>query len=147
MRLRNQRPSAGRRSAQRPRSRRRSLRERSVFHHKLRHGLKMALITQQALVCVAALLLALSCARVDNTRTSNVAQASDGAPPDEFSAAAPVVLSPEDQTDNALAATRSADAAGRGGDGQLSQLTPQEHMRRAAIYQAKPAFEDARAHS
>jgi soluble lytic murein transglycosylase len=106
----------------------------------------MALITQQALVCVAALLLAFSCARVDNSRTSNVAQTSDGAPPDEFSAAAPVVLSPEDQTDNALAATRSADAAERGGDGQLSQLTPQEHMRRAAIYQANRAFEEARAH-
>ncbi|HZT59010.1 MAG TPA: transglycosylase SLT domain-containing protein [Pyrinomonadaceae bacterium] len=106
----------------------------------------MALITQQALVCVTALLLALSCARVDSSRTSNAAENSNATPPDDFSAAATFVLSPEDQTDAALAATRSADASARGSDGQLPQLTPQEHMRRAAIYQANRAFEEARAH-
>src|SRR5256714_420948 len=114
-----------------------------------RHGLKMALLTHQALVCVAALLLAPSCARVDDSRLSNGPQPSNVAPSEQFDvaeAAAPFVLSPEDQTDDALAATRRADESGRGGDGGLPQLTPQEHMRRAAIYQANRAFEEARAH-
>jgi soluble lytic murein transglycosylase len=110
------------------------------------HGLKMAFITQQALVCITVLLLALSCARVDNSRASNVAGTTNGAPPDDFSAPATFALSPDDQTDAALAAARSADASGRGSDGQLPQLTPQEHMRRAAIYQANRAFDEARAH-
>ncbi|HST53868.1 MAG TPA: transglycosylase SLT domain-containing protein [Pyrinomonadaceae bacterium] len=105
----------------------------------------MAFIAQKALACAASLLLALSCVRVDDSRTSNIVQTSNVAPADESGAAAPVVLSPEDQTDDALAATRSADASGRGGGG-LPQLTPQEHMRRAAIYQANRAFEEARAH-
>ncbi|HYX40598.1 MAG TPA: hypothetical protein VE821_02815, partial [Pyrinomonadaceae bacterium] len=94
----------------------------------------MALFAQQALVCIAALLLALSCARVNNSQLSNGTQTSNVAPPDEFSAAPTVVLSPEDQTDDALAATRRADGSARASDGGLAQLTPQEHMRRAAIY-------------
>src|ERR1700759_5615659 len=127
MRLRNQRPRARRRISP-------GLR---VHRHRLQHGLKMAFIAQKALACAAALLLALSCVRVDDSRTSNAAQTSNVATADESSAAAPFVLSPEDQTDDALAATRSADASGR--DGGLPQLTPQEHMRRAAIYQANRA--------
>jgi len=114
-----------------------------------RHGLKMALLAQQALACVVALLLAPSCARVDNSRLSNGSEASNVAPSEQFDsveAAAPVVLSPEDQTDEALAATRRADESGRAPDGGPPQLTPQEHMRRAAIYQANRAFEEARAH-
>jgi soluble lytic murein transglycosylase len=106
----------------------------------------MTLFAQQALVCIAALLLALSCARVNNSQLSNGTQTSNVAPPDEFSAAPAVVLSPEDQTDDALAATRRADGSARASDGSLAQLTPQEHMRRAAIYQANRAFEEARAH-
>src|SRR5205085_5371570 len=46
----------------------------------------------------------------------------------------------------ALAATRRADGSGRAPDAGPPQLTPQEHMRRAAIYQANRAFEEARAH-
>src|SRR5256714_15459202 len=114
-----------------------------------RHGLKMALLTQQALVCVAALLLAPSCARVDDSRLSNGPQPSNVAPSEQFDAAeaaAPFVLSPEDQTDDALAATRRADESGRGGDGVLPQLTPQEHMRPAALHPADPTLQQARAH-
>jgi soluble lytic murein transglycosylase len=106
----------------------------------------MAFITQQILVCAAALLLSLSCARVNNTGGVNGNQPTNYEAPAEFEAAAPVVLSPEDQTDEALAATRSADASGRAPDGGLPQLTPLEHMRRAAIYQANRAFDEARAH-
>ena len=105
-----------------------------------RHGLKMALFAQQALVCVVALLLAPSCARVDDSRLSNGPQPSNVVPSEQFDAAeaaAPFVLSPEDQTDDALAATRRADDSGRGGDGGLPQLTPQEHMRRAACVSSR----------
>jgi soluble lytic murein transglycosylase-like protein len=106
----------------------------------------MALFIQQALVCAAALLLALSCARTgpaanDNTHTPG------GAPEEPLlTAAEPVVLAPEDQTEEALTVTRRADASARTPEGQLPQLTPQEHMRRAAIYQANRAFEEARTH-
>src|SRR2546423_4156582 len=106
-----------------------------------RHGLKMALLTHQALVCVAALLLAPSCARVDDSRLSNGPQPSNVAPSEQFDvaeAAAPFVLSPEDQTDDALAATRRADESGRGGDGGRPRHTPQEHRRRAATSHPHP---------
>lgn len=107
----------------------------------------MALFIQQALVCSIALLLTLSCARVGNSPPANAANNENAAPPDSPSAAPEVfTLSPEDQTDEALAAARRSDAEGRGAAGQLPQLTPQEHMRRAAIYQANRAFEEARAH-
>jgi soluble lytic murein transglycosylase-like protein/TolA-binding protein len=107
----------------------------------------MALFIQQAIVCFMALLLALSCARVGNSPPASAANSENVAPPDSPSSAPEVfTLSPEDQTDEALAAARRSDAEGRGASGQLPQLTPQEHMRRAAIYQANRAFEEARAH-
>jgi soluble lytic murein transglycosylase len=104
----------------------------------------MALIAQQALVCSLSLLLTLSCARVENTQPANDSQAASNA--SLFTAAEPVVLAPEDQTEDALASTRRADESGGGTNGQAPQLTPQEHMRRAAIYQANRAFEEARTH-
>src|SRR5207248_968939 len=116
----------------------------SMRYDDLGHGFKMALLAQQAFVCVVALLLAPSSARVDDSRMSNGTQASNVAPSEQFDpaeSAAPFVLSPEDQTDDALAATRRADESGRAPDGGPPQLTPQEHMRRAAIYQANRAFE------
>jgi soluble lytic murein transglycosylase-like protein/TolA-binding protein len=110
----------------------------------------MALFAQQALVCVVALMLALSCARVGSSPPANVSNnATDtaDAPPDTPSSAPEAyTLSPADQTDEALAAARRSDAEGRSAGGQLPQLTPQEHMRRAAIYQANRAFDEARAH-
>jgi soluble lytic murein transglycosylase len=109
-----------------------------------RRGLKMALFAQQVLVCSVSLLLALSCARVDNSQPANNATAAPLLSSGE--AAEPVILSPEDQTEEALAAARRADEQGGGTNGQLPQLTPQEHMRRAAIYQANRAFEEARTH-
>ncbi|MGB8509885.1 MAG: transglycosylase SLT domain-containing protein [Pyrinomonadaceae bacterium] len=57
-----------------------------------------------------------------------------------------ITLSAEEQTEDALAATRSMDASGRTTDGQLPKLTPIEHMRRAAIFQTNRAFDEARAH-
>jgi soluble lytic murein transglycosylase len=100
----------------------------------------MALLIQQAAASVVALMLALSCVRVDESRSAN------SAPVAPFLSSEPVALSAEEQTEDALAAMRRSDSGGRGADGELPRLTPQEHMRRAAIYQANRAFEEARTH-
>lgn len=100
----------------------------------------MALLIQQAAASVVALMLALSCVRVDDSRSANVAPSAPS-----FSSE-PIPLSAEEQTEDALAGMRRSDSGGRGADGQLPKLTPQEHMRRAAIYQANRAFEEARTH-
>lgn len=107
----------------------------------------MALFIQQFLVCTASLVLALSCARVEPAANNNTSQAAAG-PPDAplLSAAEPITLSPEDQTEDALNNVRRADESGRAGGGAVPQLTPAEHMRRAAIYHSNRAFEEARAH-
>jgi soluble lytic murein transglycosylase len=106
----------------------------------------MALFIQQFTLCAASLLLALSCARVEPAadNANGPAPASPDAP--LLSAAEPVALSPEDQTEDALNNVRRADEASRAGGGGVPQLTPAEHMRRAAIYHANRAFEEARAH-
>ncbi|HEX8284738.1 MAG TPA: transglycosylase SLT domain-containing protein [Pyrinomonadaceae bacterium] len=108
----------------------------------------MAIFMQQALVCAAALLLALSCARVGPAGGGNANATLGAAPPDAplLSAAEPIVLAPEDQTEDALNTVRRADESGRAGGAGVPQLTPSEHMRRAAIYHANRAFEEARAH-
>src|SRR5919205_1514163 len=107
--------------------------------------MKMALMAQH-FVCAASLLLALSCASVNPSNASNTSIDAPHAPVFTSEAAEPVVLSPEDQTEDALNSTRRADESGKSEGGGLPQLTPQEHMRRAAIYQANRAFEEARAH-
>jgi soluble lytic murein transglycosylase len=108
----------------------------------------MALLIQQILLCSAALLLALSCARTGpaayNANSNGVLAGSPDAP--SLSEAEPFALAPEDQTEDALNTVRRADDAGRAGGGTVPQLTPTEHMRRAAIYQANRAFEEARSH-
>lgn len=106
----------------------------------------MTLFAQQALACVAALLLSLSCARVGTPPANGPNNVSDAPPDSPSNAPEAVTLSPEDQTDEALATARRSDAVGRSAGGQLPQLTPQEHMRRAAIYQANRAFDEARVH-
>jgi len=50
------------------------------------------------------------------------------------------------QGDNALVNARRMDREGRTADGQLAQLNPPEHMRRAAAYHANRAFAEAREH-
>lgn len=83
-----------------------------------------------------------SCVRVEPTVGGDAAAAYASV------AAAPsnIVLSADDQTDGALTAARQADLSGRDPAGQLPQLTPDEHLRRAAIYQTNRAFNEARAH-
>jgi TolA-binding protein len=111
--------------------------------------MKMALLAQQIFLCAASkVLLALSCAAALTLHARAAANndAAPHAPVFTSEAAEPVVLSPEDQTEDALNTTRRADESARAEGGGLPQLTPQEHMRRAAIYQANRAFEEARAH-
>lgn len=49
-------------------------------------------------------------------------------------------------SETALAAVRRSDAASRDAKGSVAKLTPAEHMRRAAVYLANRAFDEARAH-
>ncbi|HWS85449.1 MAG TPA: transglycosylase SLT domain-containing protein [Pyrinomonadaceae bacterium] len=107
----------------------------------------MALFIQQVSLCAATLLLALSCARVEpaaNGNANNAAFSSPDAP--LLSEAEPFTLAPEDQTEDALNNVRRADESARAGGSGAPQLTPSEHMRRAAIYHSNRAFEEARAH-
>ena len=57
----------------------------------------------------------------------------------------PVALDPQ-ASDSALAEVRRLDRQGRNSSGEIAVLTPQEHMRRAAVYHGNRAFEEARAH-
>jgi soluble lytic murein transglycosylase len=106
----------------------------------------MVFFIQQVFVCAAMLLLALSCARVEPNANNNGTHAASTNEAPLLSAAEPIVLSPEDQTEDALNTIRRADESGRTGGAGLPQLTPAEHMRRAAVYHANRAFEEARGH-
>lgn len=100
----------------------------------------MSPMTHVLLVCVSTLTLSLACMRVESPHTDNAATVS--AQP--VSAAEFFVA--DAQGDEALASVRNLDVNARGNGGQLAQLPPQEHMRRAAIYHANRAFNEARAH-
>lgn len=55
--------------------------------------------------------------------------------------------SPEAQAaDDALGMVRALDRTGRTSDGQVAQLPPPEHLRRASIYMTNRAFAEAREH-
>lgn len=49
-------------------------------------------------------------------------------------------------TDSALAAVRRQDRVARNANGVMTRLSPDEHLRRAAIYLANRAFDEAREH-
>jgi soluble lytic murein transglycosylase len=49
-------------------------------------------------------------------------------------------------SETALAAVRRSDASAGGATGDVPKLAPAEHMRRAAVYLANRAFDEARAH-
>ncbi len=103
----------------------------------------MSPTVQLLLVCSSALYFTLACMRATTTAPSPSPMPSTPVAMSE--AAELVVLSADEQTDDALANVRRADAEAQTG-GDLPQLTPQEHLRRAAIYHANRAFEEARAH-
>lgn len=100
----------------------------------------MILFAQQFLICFA-LALSPACMRAaeDASTASNTNTVT-------FETAEAVALSTEDQGEGALVVTRRMDRAEREGDSQVPRLSPQEHMRRAGVYHANRAFDEARAH-
>jgi soluble lytic murein transglycosylase-like protein len=94
-------------------------------------------LTQYILASLFALAITPACATVEAPHAS-VANAPDA-----------VLFEPSseaEQGDDALSNARRLDQAGRSIDGQLAQLAPVEHMRRAAAYHANRAFSEAREH-
>ena len=59
---------------------------------------------------------------------------------------APLLAQSGSTTDAALAAVRRQDRVTRNANGVMTRLTPDEHLRRAAIYLANRAFDEAREH-
>jgi soluble lytic murein transglycosylase len=106
----------------------------------------MASTAQLLLICVSTLSLTPACTRAATTPATDAASPATATAIVYTESADPVVLSPEEQTDDALASVRRADREAGAAGGQLPALTPQEHMRRGAIYHANRAFDEARAH-
>lgn len=100
--------------------------------------LKMIFPAQILFICVSSLLLSPACTRVESPANHVV--------PAEFYNADAVVLSADEQSEGALTATRGMDKSGRTIDRQPPKLAPEEHMRRASIYQINRAFDEARLH-
>lgn len=65
---------------------------------------------------------------------------------DNSSMAAFLATANQTASDDALLAVRRLDQSGLTADGQLARITPAEHVRRAGIYFANRAFDDARRH-
>lgn len=55
-------------------------------------------------------------------------------------------LGVQGNSDSALLAVRKQDSVARNAKGEMTRLPPEEHLRRAAIYLANRAFDEARAH-
>lgn len=98
-------------------------------------------LTQYIFASLVALAITPACVPVEtpHVSVSNVSNVSSTEAP--FEAA-----SEGQQSDDALANARRLDREGRSIDGQLAQLAPAEHMRRAAAYHANRAFAEARQH-
>jgi soluble lytic murein transglycosylase len=56
------------------------------------------------------------------------------------------IQSTQGNSDASLAAVRREDRLARNAKGSITRLTPEEHLRRAAIYHANRAFDEAREH-
>lgn len=98
-------------------------------------------LTQYIFASLVALAITPACVPVETPHAS-VSNASN-----VTSTEAPFELAPETaQGDDALSNARRLDREGRSIDGQLAQLAPAEHMRRAAAYHANRAFAEARQH-
>ena len=91
-------------------------------------------------IFVSLLFFSPACTRVDTT------QPDGAAPPAQLYTADALVIPSDEQSDDALTVTRRMDRATRTRDGQLPQLPPSEHLRRASVYQGNRAFEEAREH-
>jgi soluble lytic murein transglycosylase len=95
-------------------------------------------LTQYLFASLLTLSLTPACSTVE---TPHATASNDSANTAFFESASEV-----EQGDDALSNARRLDRDGRTIDGQLAQLAPAEHMRRAAAYHANRAFAEARAH-
>jgi soluble lytic murein transglycosylase len=101
-------------------------------------------LSQYIFAGLLALAFAPACSRVE-VQPATVSNATGTAFVDDSSAT--VETAPADgQGDAVLVNARRLDREGRSADGQLPQLDPAEHMRRAAAYHANRAFTEAREH-
>ncbi|HZH89759.1 MAG TPA: transglycosylase SLT domain-containing protein [Pyrinomonadaceae bacterium] len=100
-------------------------------------------LTQYIFAGLLALAFAPACTHVE----VQPAAVSNAAPTDvvEYALEAETIVA-QGQGDAALVNARRLDREGRSVDGQLAQLAPAEHMRRAAAYHANRAFAEAREH-
>ncbi len=100
-------------------------------------------LSQSIFAGLLALALAPACAQVE-VQPVAVPNASEAVVVDYTSEAEAAVTA--GQGDAALTNARRLDRESRAADGQLAQLAPAEHMRRAAAYHANRAFTEAREH-
>ena len=100
-------------------------------------------LSQYIFAGLLALAFAPACAQVE-VQPAVVSNNADTAVVDYASEAETVVA--DGQGDAALTNARRLDREDRSTDGQLAQLAPGEHMRRAAVYHANRAFAEAREH-
>ncbi|HEY0079987.1 MAG TPA: transglycosylase SLT domain-containing protein [Pyrinomonadaceae bacterium] len=101
----------------------------------------MSPLTHVLLVCASTFALSLACVR---THESPRAAQTNSAAPEPIAFAE--FFTADAQGDEALANVRSLDRAARTAEGAFTQLPPEEHIRRAAVYHANRAFDEARAH-
>ena len=92
------------------------------------------------------LALGLACLAPANNPTNAPADAVLSSSPLASEAPAEEAALDPQASDSALVEVRRLDRQGRNPSGELAALTPQEHMRRAAVYHGNRAFEEARAH-
>jgi soluble lytic murein transglycosylase len=102
-------------------------------------------LTQYIFASLVALAITPACVPVEtpHASVSNVSNVSNVTSAVLFE---PTSESESAQGDDALTNARRLDREGRAVDGQLPQLAPAEHMRRAAAYHANRAFAEAREH-
>lgn len=101
-------------------------------------------LSQYIFAGLLALAFAPACAHVE-VQPVNVSDASANTPSIDYTLEAETAVA-AGQGDAALVNARRLDREGRSIDGQLAQLAPAEHMRRAAAYHANRAFAEAREH-
>jgi soluble lytic murein transglycosylase len=99
----------------------------------------MTLLLSIFLVCV-------SCINEDDTAAAILQDGRAYRATLQTTSAPQALLLTEAQSDDALAAVRGLDRAGRTSDGRVAQLPPAEHARRATTYMTNRAFAEAREH-
>ncbi|HEX8130048.1 MAG TPA: transglycosylase SLT domain-containing protein [Pyrinomonadaceae bacterium] len=103
-------------------------------------------LSQYIFAGLLTLAFAPACTQVEVQPAAVSNDAADTPTVDYAAEAAAAAATAGGQGDAALVNARRLDREGRSIDGQLAQLAPAEHMRRAAAYHANRAFAEAREH-